>query len=79
MSNIGERVLASRSSNSYVSPQDPYDVDRQQYKNWGNYSADSKANAIANGMNTFFWITADKLEELLKAGEEYNDSLTRSS
>lgn len=70
-----EYVAYVTSPNSYISPKDPYVkyAGEMQYRNWGNYSADDKANALAN-IKPCFWILADKLEDLLKVGEEYNDS-----
>jgi hypothetical protein len=45
--------------------------------NWDNQSADTAkgANAINDGRKVFFWILADKLEELIKAGENYNATI----
>lgn len=71
-SNGKEYVAYVESPNSYISPKDPYEkyLGTMQYRNWGNYSADDKANALIN-IKPCFWILADKLDELLEVGENY--------
>ena len=67
-----EFVAYVESPTSYISPKDPYEqyAGKMQYRNWGNYSADNKANAKAE-LKYCFWILADKLDELLEVGENY--------